>query len=307
MDGVINMKEYIELNLTPFEQFMESVDVEMDDMDDADLYTEMCYSYENLLDMYQEGEFWDRVTGAGKDEGIIAKIILFIPRLVMAALSALFGRKTKAAVDELEQVQKSQKSQKSLTFCPYDENYHDYLFDIVKEFDKLSVNYSSKLEKMFNEFVNYYERNNITWRNGDSEAEYTKIGNKCLGFTGDRDIKIKDITDTDVQYETSDAIATVLVLYKMATNAVNRINKDRKFYDKISKANFGERQQLAGGKTAGMSAGEAFLSYFQYEFKPRIFGMTKAINQAIMDVDKMLLGHVTPINKTVPGYVEYMI
>ena len=299
--------EYIELNLTPFEQFMESGNVEMDDMDDADLYTEMCYSYENLLDMYQEGEFWDKVTGAGKDEGIIAKIIFFLPRLVMAALSALFGRKTKAAVDELEQAQKSQKSQKSLTFCPYDEDYHDYLFDIVKEFNKLSVNYSSKLEKMFNEFVNYYERNNITWRNGDSEAEYTKIGNNCLGLTGDRDIKIKDITDADVQYEFSHDIASVLTLYKMATAAVNRINKDRKFYDKISKANLGEREQLAGGRTAGMSAGEAFLSYFRYEFKPRILGMTKAINQAIMDVDKILLGHVTPINKTVPGYVEYMI
>lgn len=304
MDGVINMKECIEFNLTPFEQFIESTDVEMDDMDDADLYTEMCCSYENLLDVYQEGEFWDKVTGAGKDEGIIAKIILFIPRLIMAALSALFGKKTKAAVDELKQ---AQKSQRSLTFCPYNEDYHHYLLDIAKEFDKLSIRYSSKLEKMFNEFVNYYEENNITWRNGDSEAEYTKIGNKCLGLTGDRDIKIKDITDADRQYESSDAIAFVLTLYKTATNAVDRINKDRKFYDKIQKANLGERTQLAGGKTAGMSAGEAFLSYFQYEFKPRIFGMTKAINQAIMDVDKMLLGHATPINKAVPSYVEYMI
>lgn len=301
MDGVINMKEYIELNLTPFEQFMESVDVEMDD---ADLYTEMCYSYENFLDMYQEGEFWDRVTGAGKDEGIIAKIILFIPRLVMAALSALFGRKTKAAVDELEQ---AQKSQRSLTFCPYDEDYHYYLLGIAKEFDKLSIHYSSKLEKMFNELVNYYERNHITWRNGDNEREYTKIGNDCLGLTGDRDIQLKQITDADAQYESSEAIASVLTLYKTATNAVNRINKDRKFYDKISKANLGEREQLAGGKNAGMSAGEAFLNYFQYEFKPRIFGMINAINQAVMDVDKILLGHATPINKAVPSYVEYMI
>ena len=304
MDGVINMKEYIEFNLTPFEQFMESADVEMDDMDDADLYTEMCCSYENLLDVYQEGEFWDKVTGAGKDEGIIAKIVKFLPRLVMAAVSALFDKKTKAAVDELEH---AQKSQRSLTFCPYNEDYHYYLLDIAKEFDKLSIKYSSKLQKMFNEFVDYYERNNITWRNGDSEAEYTKIGNKCLGLTGDRDIKIKDITDADRQYESSDAIASVLTLYKTATNAVNRINKDREFYDKIQKANLGERAQLAGGKTSGMSAGEAFLSYFRYEFRPRIFGMIKAINQAIMDVDKMLLGHATPINKAVPSYVEYMI
>ena len=35
--------------------------------------------------------------------------------------------------------------------------------------------------------------------------------------------------------------------------------------------------------------------------------MIKAINQAVMDVDKILLGHATPINKAVPGYVEYMI
>lgn len=301
MDGVINMKEYIEFNLTPFEQFMESADVEMDDVD---LYTEMCCSYENLLDVYQEGEFWDKVTGAGKDEGIIAKIMLFIPRLIMAALSALFGKKTKAAVDELEQ---AQQSQRTLTFCPYDEDYHHYLLDIAKEFDKLSVNYSSKLEKMFNEFVDYYERKHATWKMGDSEAEYTKIGNKCLGLTGDRDIKIKDITDAGMQYESSDAIASVLTLYKTATTAVNRINKDRKFYDKISKANWGERKQLAGGRTAGMSAGEAFLSYFQWEFKPRIFGMIKAINQAVMDVDAILLGNATPINKAVPGYVEYMI
>lgn len=301
MDGVINMKEYIEFNLTPFERFMESTNVEMDDVD---LYTEMCCSYENLLDVYQEGEFWDKVTGAGKDEGIIAKIILFIPRLVMAALNALFGKKTKAAVDELEQ---TQQSQRTLTFCPYDEDYHHYLLKIVKEFDKLSVNYSSKLEKMFNEFVDYYERKHATWNMGDNEDEYTKIGNKCLGLTGDRDIKIKDITDADMQYEASDAIASVLTLYKTATTAVNRINKDRKFYDKISKANWGERKQLAGGRTAGMSAGEAFLSYFRWQFKPRILGMIKAINQAVMDVDAILLGNATPINKSVPSYVEYMI
>ena len=298
------MKEYITFAKDPFEQFMESTDVEMDDMDDGDLYTEMCYSYENLLDIYQEGEFWDKVTGAGKDEGIIAKIIKFLPRLVMAAVSALFSKKTKAAVDELEH---AQKSQRSLAFCPYNEDYHHYLLDIAKEFDKLSIKYSSKLQKMFNEFVDYYEQNNITWRNGDSEAEYTKIGNKCLGLTGDRDVKIKDITDADRQYESSEAIASVLTLYKIATNAVNRINKDREFYDKIQKANLGERKQLAGGKTSGMSAGEAFLSYFRYEFRPRIFGMIKGINQAIMDVNKMLLGHATPINKSVPSYVEYMI
>lgn len=301
MDGMINMKEYIEFNLTPFERFMESTNVEMDD---ADLYTEMCCSYENLLDVYQEGEFWDKVTGAGKYEGIIAKIILFIPRLIMAALSALFGKKTKAAVDELEQAQQSQRTH---TFCLYDEDYHHYLLKIVKEFDKLSVNYSSKLEKMFNEFVDYYERKHATWKMGDNEAEYTKIGNKCLGLTGDRDIKIKDITDAGTQYEASDASASVLTLYKTATTAVNRINEDRKFYDKISKANLDERKQLAGGRTAGTSAGEAFLSYFRWEFKPRIFGMIKAINQAVMDVDAILPDNATPINKAVPGYVEYMI
>lgn len=305
MEGVINMKECIEFNLTPFEQFMESTDVEMDDMDDGDLYTEMCYSYENLLDIYQEGEFWDKVTGAGKDEGIIAKIVKFLPRLVMAAVSALFSKKTKAAVDELEHAQKSQRS--PAFCCPYNEDYHNYLLDIAKEFDKLSIKYSSKLQKMFNEFVDYYEQNNITWRYGDSVAEYTKIGNKCLGLTGDRDIKIKDITDADKQYESSEAIASVLTLYKIATRAVNRINKDREFYDKIQKSNFGEREQLAGGRISGTSAGEAFLSYFQCEFRPRIFGMIKGINQAIMDVDKILLEHATPINKSVPSYVEYMI
>lgn len=60
------------------------------------VYSALSSEYDKLMsfmdykyDIYQEGEVWDRATGKYSDDGVIMKIIKFIPRLIMGIIDAV--------------------------------------------------------------------------------------------------------------------------------------------------------------------------------------------------------------------------
>ena len=97
------MKECIEFKLTPFEEFMNSVD-DGCEHDELELFAEMTDSYMEMSEIIQEGKILDAATGKGENERTRVKVIKFIPRLVKAVVRALLNKinKNKIKIKELE-------------------------------------------------------------------------------------------------------------------------------------------------------------------------------------------------------------
>jgi hypothetical protein len=70
------MNECIEFKLTPFEEFMNSVDVDVECVDE-------------FTEIIQEGKILDEALGKGNDEATWKKVAKFIPRLIRAVIKKL--------------------------------------------------------------------------------------------------------------------------------------------------------------------------------------------------------------------------
>lgn len=97
------MNETITFKLTPFEEFMNSVD-DGCEPDELELFAEMTDSYMEMSEIIQEGKILDAATGKGNNEKTWVKVIKFIPRLVKALVRALLNKinKNKIKIKELE-------------------------------------------------------------------------------------------------------------------------------------------------------------------------------------------------------------
>jgi len=97
------MNETIEFKLTPFEEFMNSID-DGCEPDELELFAEMTDSYMEMSEIIQEGKILDAATGKGENEKTWVKVIKFIPRLVKALVRALLNKinKNKIKIKELE-------------------------------------------------------------------------------------------------------------------------------------------------------------------------------------------------------------
>ena len=97
------MKETIEFKLTPFEEFMNSID-DGCEPNELELFAEMTDSYMEMSEIIQEGKILDAATGKGENEKTWVKVIKFIPRLVKALVRALLNKinKNKIKIKELD-------------------------------------------------------------------------------------------------------------------------------------------------------------------------------------------------------------
>ena len=94
------MKEYITFTKDPFESYLdrsdeyvaESFDDTYDEL--CELYIESFNQYLNECDFYQEGEILDYAKGVDTDNNKIVKVLLFIPRLIIALAKSIYNKIT---------------------------------------------------------------------------------------------------------------------------------------------------------------------------------------------------------------------
>lgn len=160
---VNTMDEYILLNKTPFETFIESFDVDCEtDNDDLDVYSEMYTCYKALESMIQEGQFMDTITGAGKNESMIKKILLFIPRLIKAIVQAIgkMINKNKGPMNDIQNISKSADA-KDINI-PMGEEWES-INDDIEAFKSASRYFAQNMNKLIDrsdKFMSDSDKNN---------------------------------------------------------------------------------------------------------------------------------------------------
>ena len=94
------MKEYITFAKDPFESYLdrsdeyttESFDDTYDEL--CELYIESFNQYLDECDFYQEGEILDYAKGVDTDNNKVVKVLLFIPRLIIALAKSIYNKIT---------------------------------------------------------------------------------------------------------------------------------------------------------------------------------------------------------------------
>lgn len=227
---LIIMKECIEFNLTPYEEFMNSVDVEY-----VDEFTEII----------QEGKILDAALGKGNDEATWKKVAKFIPRLIQAIIKKLGD-----IISNLKIVQKHiAKSGKGIYF---NTEKYDKINKYISDWDNLGILQS--IQKMcadaeakeldsnplsIKEYINFPEVPDPHVFHKISDPEYATI----------RDDR-KIISQTKAISISIDTIKRTIDVYKRASNedAIDDMIKNHSDHD-ISvqlyfKVEFGLRHHL---------------------------------------------------------------
>ena len=125
------MKECIEFKLTPFEEFMNSVDVDYVD---------------EFNEIIQEGKILDAALGKGKDEATWKKVAKFIPRFIKAVIKKLGD-----IISKLKIVQKHiAKSGKGVYI---NLEMYDSIIKYLDRWDEISKEIKPALQKLCDDIV----------------------------------------------------------------------------------------------------------------------------------------------------------
>ena len=127
------MKECIEFKLTPFEEFMNSVDVDVECVDEFN-------------EIIQEGKILDEALGKGKDEATWKKVAKFIPRLIRAVIKKLGD-----IISKLKIVQKHiAKSGKGVYF---NTEVYDSIIKYLDRWDEISKEIKPALQRYCDDII----------------------------------------------------------------------------------------------------------------------------------------------------------
>lgn len=127
------MNETIEFKLTPFEEFMNSVDVDVECVDE-------------FTEIIQEGKILDEALGKGNDEATWKKVAKFIPRLIRAVIKKLGD-----IISKLKIVQKHiAKSGKGVYF---NTEVYDSIIKYLDRWDEISKEIKPALQRYCDDIV----------------------------------------------------------------------------------------------------------------------------------------------------------
>lgn len=158
------------------------------DNDDSDLNND-------IFDLFQEGEIWDKAIAKGTKENIIKKILWFIPRLVKAILEKIKNIK--------EKNKKIEKTLSDISYKEFDKPIEIETNINIKEISKHIEEFKRiihNIEVQFEEYFDKYNNNTFTY----DPTRYDWIKNDINGmgiFSNEYILKFTNTDDLSDIYE----------------------------------------------------------------------------------------------------------
>lgn len=174
---------------------LESYDSEFEDS--CEVYQELYDAYINEVELYQEGDILDTATGAGKNENIIVRILLFIPRFLYAIGKAAYNKITDKKIEQAS--------------------------DVVEA--AVNVAEGSASEDTVVEAVKRYK---LSHRKFSGSRKKSSTGNTGKDpFEGVEEVDMKDLLDDNKPGDITDNIGDVKRGAKVSKNRSNRQHSGR--------------------------------------------------------------------------------